>query len=392
MEKFESEIYKNNYEENFPGAVAVLEREEEAEKTERKVTALAEEYLSFNNNETKLEKDLNDMLEKINSLDRTTPSSEFLKGQLCLELYDIYNNNPKENEKYLADVFLNQAQESFLESAKSEDFEIKLKNKDGKDRIFGNKSQALAYLGDVASIDFKKSQYKNESDFKESIRYYKKAISEEKKHEGIKYELKAIMVFRKIVNYLGEPEKLEVWKTPKRNDLNGKTADFLLNYTNNEKEIIEEYIDATIYDRGGEEQKSKERKQSLGLVGVLNIDKKTREKLDFLDLVDFESFKQEFIDKGELSEKNKEIFKKAFDNCQDFIEKIEEIMGDKIKNQEKTDFRKSFYQNPEKILNFSNKANKEELEKNTIWKIKKCSLFLEHFSYFIIVLLFWRKN
>ena len=363
MEKFESEIYKNNYEENFPGAVAVLEREEEAEKTERKVTALAEEYLSFNNNETKLEKDLNDMLEKINSLDRTTPSSEFLKGQLCLELYDIYNNNPKENEKYLADVFLNQAQESFLESAKSEDFEIKLKNKDGKDRIFGNKSQALAYLGDVASIDFKKSQYKNESDFKESIRYYKKAISEEKKHEGIKYELKAIMVFRKIVNYLGEPEKLEVWKTPKRNDLNGKTADFLLNYTNNEKEIIEEYIDATIYDRGGEEQKSKERKQSLGLVGVLNIDKKTREKLDFLDLVDFESFKQEFIDKGELSEKNKEIFKKAFDNCQDFIEKIEEIMGDKIKNQEKTDFRKSFYQNPEKILNFSNKANKEELEK-----------------------------
>ena len=38
-------------------------------------------------------------------------------------------------------------------------------------------------------------------------------------------------------------------------------------------------------------------------------------------------------------------------------------MGDKIKNQEKTDFRKSFYQNPEKILNFSNKANKEELEK-----------------------------
>ena len=36
MEKFESEIYKNNYEENFPGAVAVLEREEEAEKQKGK--------------------------------------------------------------------------------------------------------------------------------------------------------------------------------------------------------------------------------------------------------------------------------------------------------------------------------------------------------------------
>ena len=43
-----------------------------------------------------------------------------------------------------------------------------------------------------------------------------------------------------------------------------------------------------------------------------------------MDLVDFESFKQEFIDKGELSEKKQGKFlKKAFDNCQDFIEKIE---------------------------------------------------------------------
>ena len=133
--------------------------------------------------------------------------------------------------------------------------------------------------------------------------------------------------------------------------------------TDKTKEIIEEYIDATIYDRGGEEQKSKERKQSLGLVGVLNIDKKTRERLDFLDLVDFESLKREFLGKGELSEKNQEIFKKAFDNCQDFIEKIEETMGYKIKNSERTNFRKSFYQNPEKILKFSNKISKEEIEK-----------------------------
>ena len=59
-------------------------------KREEKITALAEEYLSFNNNETKLENDLNDMLGKIKFLEKTSPSSEFLKGQLCLELYDIY--------------------------------------------------------------------------------------------------------------------------------------------------------------------------------------------------------------------------------------------------------------------------------------------------------------
>ena len=106
MEKFESEIYKKIIMRKiFPELSLFWKEKKKQKKTERKVTALAEEYLSFNNNETKLEKDLNDMLEKINSLDRTTPSSEFLKGQLCLELYDIYNNNPKENEKYLTDVF-----------------------------------------------------------------------------------------------------------------------------------------------------------------------------------------------------------------------------------------------------------------------------------------------
>lgn len=363
MEKLEPETYKDNYAENNFESVAVLETEENKEKLEKKVTALAEEYLSFNNNKIKLENDLNDMLEKINSLEETNPSSKFLKGQLCLELYDIYKNNAEKEKRESAEKFLEQANENFSNSVEGENFEIKLKNEDGKERIFGDKSQALAYLGEVSAIDFKRSQYKNNSDFKESIRYYQKAISEEKKHEGIKYEFKAIMVFRKIVNYLGEPEKLGVWRTSKRNDLKGKTADFFLNYATNEKEIIEEYIDATIYDRGGEEQKSKDRKQSLGLVGVLNMDKKTREKLDFLAEVDFESLKQEFIKEGALSEKNQEIFKRAFDSCQDFIEKIEEMMGDKIKNSEKTGFRKSFYQNPEKILNFSNQASKEELEK-----------------------------
>ena len=87
------------------------------------MAALAEEYLSFNNNETKLENGLNDMLEKINDLKETSPSSEFLKGQLCLELYDIYKNSDKkiglaptqsQGARCVgADVFLNQANENF---------------------------------------------------------------------------------------------------------------------------------------------------------------------------------------------------------------------------------------------------------------------------------------
>src|SRR3990167_10763972 len=94
MEKLEFEVEK----EKDSGAVAVLEREENKKEPESKMTALAEEYLSFNNNETRLEKDLNDMLEKVNSLEEMSPSSEFLKGQLCLELYDIYKNSDKKEK------------------------------------------------------------------------------------------------------------------------------------------------------------------------------------------------------------------------------------------------------------------------------------------------------
>ena len=79
MEKIESEIYKNNYAENSSKAVAVLEKEENSDKTEKKIAALAEEYLSFNNNETTLENDLKDMLGKINSLEKTSPSLEFFE-------------------------------------------------------------------------------------------------------------------------------------------------------------------------------------------------------------------------------------------------------------------------------------------------------------------------
>lgn len=48
--------------ENFSDNVAVLEKEENSGETERKTTALAEEYLSFNNNPAKLKGDLSTLL------------------------------------------------------------------------------------------------------------------------------------------------------------------------------------------------------------------------------------------------------------------------------------------------------------------------------------------
>ena len=165
-----------------------MEGEENKEETGRKITAFTEEYLSFNNNETKLGKDLNDMLEKINSLKETSPSSEFLKGQLCLELYDIYKKNEKKTDLYPTQSqghrpkrrcgrILESTNESFLESTKGEDFEIKVKNKEGKEITFASKSHSLAYLGDIAVRDF--YEHNNKTAWDKSLEYYKEAIEAE---------------------------------------------------------------------------------------------------------------------------------------------------------------------------------------------------------------------
>ena len=297
MEKIESEIYKDNYAGNSSEAVAVLEKEENSDKTEKKIAALAEEYLSFNNNETTLENDLEDMLEKINSLEKTSPSSEFLKGRMCLELYDIYKNSDKKEKNILADVFLNQANESFLESAEGEDFEIIVKNEKGKELVFASKSHALAYLGDIAAKDF--YEHNNKADWNKNIEYYKESIEAEI-DDGKKHELKVILGIRKIAHYLGNEEKLKVWKTPRRIDLRKITADFSLKYASDKNGNINKYIDATKHLR-----EEKIGKQEWSDTGVLQLDK---EVVDFLADFDFDALLKEAGENGELSEKNKRAF------------------------------------------------------------------------------------
>lgn len=352
MEKLEPEIYKNNYEENAFGSVAVLETEENGEKLEKKVAALAEEYLSFNNNETKLENDLSDMLEKINSLEETSSSSEFLKGQLCLELYDICKNSDKKEKNVLADVFLEQANENFLESTKGEDFEIMVRNKEGKEITFASKSHSLAYLGDIALKDFYESG--NKTDWEKNLEYYKEA-TEEEPDEGKKHELEVILGIRKIAHYLGNEEKLKVWKTPRRIDLRKITADFSLEYNSNKNGIINKYIDATKHLR-----EEKIGKQEWSDTGVLHIDK---EIADFLAEVDFNALLKEAVEQGELSEKNKKIFGKAIDCGTILAEKLEKAMEEEIKSSEKTYFRKALYLNPDNLAKFSKFTSKERLSK-----------------------------
>ena len=347
MEKIESEIYKDNYAESSSGGIAVLESEENKEDLERKVTALAEEYLSFNNNETKLENDLNDMLEKINSMDKTSPSSEFLKGQLCLELYDICKNSDKKEKNILADDFLNQANESFLESAGGKDFEIIVKNEKGKELVFASKPHALAYLGDIAAKDF----YENGSkaDWEKSLERYQEAIGAEP-DDGKKHELKTILDIRKITHYLGDENKLKVWKTPRRVDLRKMTADFSLKYDSGKNEIINKYVDAT--------KRLYKEKQGWSDTAVLQLDK---EVADFLAEIDFDALMEEVSKNGELSEKNKNRLGKAIDYCTELAEKLEKEMLDEIKNSEKVNFRKALYLNPAKLAKFSKFTKPERL-------------------------------
>ena len=345
MEKLEFAIEKEK--ENDSGAVAVLEREENKKEPKIKMTALAEEYLSFNNNEIRLEKDLNDMLEKVNSLEETSPSSEFLKGQLCLELYDIYKNSDKKEKNDLADDFLEQANESFLESVNGEDFEIAVKNKEGEKMIFAGKSHALAYLGDITAKDFYENG--NGADWNKSLEYYKKAIEAEP-DEGKKYELKVIMDIRKITHYLGDENKLKVWKTSRRIDLRGRTADFSLEYAGNKNGIIKKYIDATKHLR--------KEKEGWSDTAVLRLDK---EIVDFLADIDFESILEEAAEKGDLSEKNKKRLGKIIDSCTELAEKLEKEMENEIKSSEKLNFRKALYLNPNKLAKFSQLTSSERL-------------------------------
>ncbi len=346
MEKFEPIIEK----ENDSGGIAVLEseREENNEETEKKTTALAEEYLSLNNNPTKLERDLSDILEKINSLEKTSPSSEFLKGQLLLELYDIYKNSDKKEEEVLADVFLSQANESFLESAKGKDFETIVKNEKGKDVTFASKSHAFAYLGDIAAKDFYESG--NMADWDKSLKYYQEAIRAEP-DEGKKHELRVMMDIRKITHYLGDEDSLKVWKTPRRIDLRGRAADLSLKYTGNKNEIINKYIDATKHP-----QKEKE---GWSDTAVLRLDK---EIVDFLAEVDFDDLLKKTERKEDLSEKNEKMLRKIIDCGTAIAEKLEKIMEDEIKGiREKLDFRKALYLNPNNLAKFSKNTSPEKL-------------------------------
>ena len=346
MEKLglEFEIEK----ENDSGAVAVLEREENNGEMERKTTALAEEYLSFNNNETRLEKDLNDMLEKVNSMEETSPSSEFLKGQLCLELYDIYKNSDKKEKNVLADVFLNQANESFLESVNGEDFEIAVKNKGGEKMTFAGKSHALAYLGDITAKDFYENG--NGADWNKSLEYYKKAIEAEP-DEGKKHELKVIMDIRKITHYLGDENKLKVWKTSRRIDLRGRTADFSLEYAGNKNGIIKKYIDATKHLR--------KEKEGWSDTAVLRLDK---EIVDFLADIDFESILKEAAENGTPQGKNKELFRDILRCSLAISAKMEEALKDEFKNNTDS-FRNDFYRSLPKLKKFLPKYSEEQIRK-----------------------------
>src|SRR3989344_7348849 len=333
----ETGTYKNNDAENRSGNIAVLEREEVKEKTEKKIIALAEEYLSFSNNETRLERDLSDMLEKVNLLEKTSASSEFLKGQLCLELYDIYKNSDKKEKTVLADDFLEQANESFLESVNGEDFEIAVKNKEGEKMIFASKSHALAYLGDITAKDFYENG--NKADWNKSLEYYKKAIEAEP-DEGKKHELKVIVDIRKITHYLGDENKLKVWKTSRRIDLRGRTADFSLEYAGNKNGTIKKYIDATKHLR--------KEKEGWSDTAVLRLDKKIA---DFLTEFDFESILEEAAKNGTPQGKNKELFRNILRCSLATSAKIEEALKEELKNN--TDFfRNDFYRSLPKLKKF----------------------------------------
>lgn len=333
-------------EKNYSEDVAVLEKEENKEELEKKTVALAEKYLSFNNHERELENNLNGILEKINSLEVKNPSLEFLRGQVCLELYDIYKNSAKKNKIGEAEKFLEQANESFLNSAEGEDFGIMVKNKEGQEIVFASQSHSLAYLGDIAARDFYESN--NLADWKKNIKYYQEAVEAEP-DDGKKHELKTIMDIRKITHYLGDENKLKVWKTSRRIDLRGRTADFSLEYTDDKNRTINKNIDAT----------RKEKNKQWSDTAVLRLDK---EITDFLAEVDFDDLLKEASEKGSPQGKNKELFRTTLRCALATSIEFEKALKDELKNNTDS-FRNDFYRSLPKLKKFLPKYSEEQIGK-----------------------------
>ena len=166
-----------------------------------------------------------------------------------------------------------------------------------------------------------------------------------------KHELKIITDIRKITHYLGDENKLKVWKTPRRVDLRKATADFSLKYATDKNGIINKYIDAT--------KRPLKEKEGWSDTAVLQLDK---EITDFLAETDFDSILEEVNEKGELSGKNKELFRATLRCALATSVGLEKALKNELKNNTDS-FRNDFYRSLPKLKNFSRNTARNRLDK-----------------------------
>ena len=75
------------------------------------------------------------------------------------------------------------------------------------------------------------------------------------------------MIFRKIVNYLGEPEKLEVWKTPKETTSTEKPQIFCLIIQITKKKLLKNILMPPYTTEAEKSKKAKRESNPWALLG-----------------------------------------------------------------------------------------------------------------------------
>ena len=354
MEKIEQ---FNNGDETVKQETLPLSLEEEI-KLDKEISGLAKIYTNLGND--KIESGINYLLaetEKVSLKKQGYPPSEYLKGMLNLEIYNLLKNEQypekiKKTEECLEKSFVSFEKAVFKRDKKTEqgNFAILVKNEEKNDVLFGNLSLAMSYLGDMyarKSLDKKTKDDKNKKEdyWAKGIFLYEEAVKKEKV-PGVKSEIKTILGLRNIIKELGNEESVWCEKTTRRSDLRHKAADLMIQYkdsTNGKFSSV--FIDIT--DKSTAEKDNKKQYSETAVLDLSDGYNKAINLADYELARILETAKKEIKNTGgyskETAQNTQRAFKEISKLCQELVSDLKLTgAGAKI-------FRREFFINNEKL-------------------------------------------
>lgn len=290
------------------------------------------------------------VLDKLEAVDEKDKAGLFLRSMLELELHrqqlEAGSAESKSNE------FAEGALRDLETLLKNEgDFEIKYQNNKGREMMFGNRSLACAYLGDLYLEKYFAEKNDDKTNWNEAKKLYDEAIRLEF-DQGRQLELKTIQAIRIILEQFGDEKNIKCWKTTRREDLRGEAADLLIEYFDDKKQTYHRrYIDVT-----GRAKKKKLEKQKWSPTYVMPL---SQESIN--PVLEF-NFDEPLVDEEELKRRPRSAIQR-FASLMAAFSKIARSLEDSlgIRATEARDFRGSLYTNPDKLQGHFPGASKDAI-------------------------------